>query len=364
MLGHFLPWYVLDPVAFPLDPKDAATLPCAPRLEPMRHWNDARAGYRRTHHHLPLPGVYDSRSPGAIRWQIQSALAHGFSGFVINWYGCTSAENVITLHVLRGIELWNREHPDRPFHYLLSVDSQCTLPTEGKRPVSLREDFAYIKRHLLRDAYVLRDGRPVFFVFPYAENAPEWLSALAEVFGSNGADLLWMNHCPGQGEAGAYPWILPDDDARKDGELYTWRDPDSAGDRWLRRFYDEANAAPVRPAYLAGGAWPGFNDQLVSWAWNPDPLNPSIRPRVIARETTRGNTLELTLGAYLDYLTRAAQGDPSAGVPAPLLQIATWNDYAETSTVESTRDYGHAPLETCRTFITKARKLWSGGAEI
>lgn len=363
LLGHFLPWYILDPGAFPLDPADEDTIPVLPRLEAMRHWNDTRAGYRRTHHHWPLHGVYDSRDPDTIRWQIQTALDHGFTGFSINWYGCNSVENVITLHVLRGIDRWNREFPGRPFHYLLSIDSQCLQATEGKEPVPLAADFAYIRRHLIRPSYIHRGHRPVFFVFPYSENVRAWTAAMAEVFGPDGADLLWMNRVPGLGETGAYPWILPDDAARVDGDLYPWRDPDNAGDGWLRRFYDEANAAPVKPAYLAGGAWPGFNDQLVSWAWNPNPLDPAIRPRVIARETTRGNTLDLTLGVYLDYLARAAQGDPTARVPAPLLQLATWNDYAETSTVEPTRDYGHAPLETCRSFITRARRIWSDGPD-
>ena len=106
------------------------------------------------------------------------------------------------------------------------------------------------------------------------------------------------------------------------------------------------------------GVWPGFNDQLVSWAWKPDPDDPKIRPRVICRESRRGNTLDLTWHAYLEYLREWVACSPEARIPAPLIQLVTWNDYAETTTLEPTRDYGTAPLELCRLRLKEARALW------
>ena len=79
---------------------------------------------------------------------------------------------------------------------------------------------------------------------------------------------------------------------------------------------------------------------------------------MICRETTRGNTLELTWKAYLDYLALGRDGETAARVPAPLIQLVTWNDYAETTTLEPTRDYGTAPLEMCRQFLAEARNAW------
>jgi len=357
VFAHFLPWFTLRGGDFPLPAAEAATLDVLPTLEDFRHWNDSRAGYRRTHHHLPAIGTYDSRSPAVIEWQIGSAQQHGVAGFILNWYGKNSAENVITLHWLRGLENWNRPHPDRPFLYFISFDSQAQRATEGRLPVTMEEDFCYIRDHLLRDAYLRRDGRPVFSVFPYEENAPAWRAALDAAFGAGGADLIWMNGFPGAGENGAYPWVRPDDQALDYANLYPWADPNNAGDRWLRSFY---RAASERNAtYAMGGVWPGFNDHLVSWAWNPRGDEANLRPRVITRETTRGNTLDLTWRAYLDYLRDWAAGHPEARTPAPLLQLVTWNDYAETTTVEPTRDYGTAPLEMCQRHLAEARRVWS-----
>jgi hypothetical protein len=40
----------------------------------------------------------------------------------------------------------------------------------------------------------------------------------------------------------------------------------------------------------------------------------------------------------------------------------TWNDYAETTTLEPTRDYGTAPLELCRQRLLEARSIWRQAA--
>lgn len=355
VFGHFLPWYTLQGGDYPLHPDDAATLDWQPVMEDMRHWNDGRAAYLRTHLHVPEPGVYDSRDPGIIEWQIRTALEYGVTGFILNWYGKYSVENVITLHWLRGLEQWNRAHADTPFAYFICHDMQAQWPTEGKRPVSLEEDFIYLRDHLVRDAYLCRDGRPVFAIFPYGDEREQYRRVADKVFVDTGADLIWCGHPRGVGENGCFPWVGPDVETRAPDGPYTWTDPDNCGAQELRRLYDAANRAPGLCDYIMHGAWPGFNDQLVSWAWNKDPNDPRIRPRVICRETGDGSTLERTWQVYLDYLERRQQGDPSAQTPAPLVQLVTWNDYAEASTIEPTRDYGRQPLEVCRRMISAAR---------
>lgn len=358
MFGHFVPWFTIHGGDFPLHPDDAASIAHLPAMEDMRHWNDARAGYARTHHHLPTIGVYDSRSPAVITWQIETALEFGLTGFIINWYGRNSVENVITLHWLRGLREWNAQNPDRPFHYFLSFDSQAQQAGEGRVPCTMQEDFQYIKDHLVNDAYLRRDGRPVFTTFPYQDNCAEWRAAVDAVFGPGGADLIWMNEPRGAGENACFAWVRPDDEAMDYSSKYPWKDPNNAGDGFLRKFFRAPNASGKPVEYLMAGVWPGFNDQLVSWAWKADPDDPRIRPRVIVRESRRGNTLDLTWQAYIDYLAEWSKGSSEARIPAPLIQLVTWNDYAETTTVEPTRDYGTAPLELCRQRLKEARTLW------
>ncbi|NQU40524.1 MAG: hypothetical protein HQ523_11270 [Lentisphaerae bacterium] len=356
-LGHFVPWYTLEPDDFPLPPELAAPLNWMPPIEPNRHWNDARAGYRRTHLHMPQSGPYDSRNPDVIEWQIRTALEHGIEGFIINWYGKYSVENVITLHWLNGLLRWNSAHPDQPFTYFLSLDSQARDATEGKRPVSLHEDLMFVRDHLMTDAWLCRDGHPLFSVFPYEDDAALWVSELESVFGADEVDLVWMNSAPGAGETAVYPWIRPSDPSLEVVADHAWSDPNDAGTAWLESFYRATNRQSGL-AYLMGAVWPGFDDQLVSWAWNPHRDPATIRPRVMCRETTQGNTLSQTCAVALDYIKRWATGEADCPLALPLIQVVTWNDYAEASTVEPTRDYGTGPLDTIRTFVHEARRVW------
>jgi hypothetical protein len=359
VFGHFLPWFTIRGGDYPIGVEDRRPLKSLPVIDDYRHWCDPRSGYKRTHYHMPEVGQYDSRDPKIIEWQIRTALEFGVSGFIINWYGKQSAENIITLHWLRGLQRWNREHPDRPFYYFISFDWQAQWPSEGKTCVTREEDFAYIRDYLITDAYLRRDGNPVFSVFPRHEkdSSSDWRQTLDVVFGPRKADLIWRGF-PGEGEDAAYAWVQPDDETIDLGNPHCWSQPDSVGEKFLAKFYDTANAAKPGVGYLMHGAWPGFNNQFVSWAWSPDPTSAYIRPCVLCRETTRGNTLDLTWRVYLDYLARWANGDPAARIPAPLIQLVTWNDYAETTTVEPTRDYGTAPLQVCRARLAQARKLW------
>ena len=358
LFGHFLPWFTLRGTDYPLPDEDRAPLAHLPVIEDFRHWNDSRSGYRRTHHHIPTRGLYDSRDPAVIEWQIRTALEYGVGGFILNWYGKHSVENVITLHWLRGLKKWNEARADQPFYYFISFDSQAQWPSEGKIPVSLEEDFIYIRDHLIRDAYLLRDGRPVFSVFPYEDNCGEWRRVLDKVFGKDGADLIWKGAPRRQGDNGSYAWVQPDEDTVDFSKPCCWTQPDNVGEGYLKSVFAAANAAGSGSEYLMTGVWPGFNNQFVSWAWSPNPDNPNIRPCVICRESTKGNTLELTWKVYMDYLKDWSEKKATARVPAPLIQLVTWNDYAETTTLEPTRDYGTAPLTLCRERLMQARKLW------
>jgi len=357
IFGHFLPWYTRRAADFPLAPELAASIARPPLLADNRHWSDSRSAYRRCHLYLPEIGLYDSRDPDVIAWQLEQARAGGLDGFIINWYGRNSVENVITLSVLAEIEKWNGHHPERPFFYFLSIDSQAQQSTEGKSPVPLQEDLRYAREHLLRPGYLLCDGRPVFSCFPYEANAPLWIRAFHTVFGPGGFDFLWCNRPAGAGETGCYAWVQPDEETTDYQAPYPWSSPDNVGARSVARLYAEWNDPRFRHRYGMAGIWPGFNDELVAWAWKPQACHAQVRPRVIARESTAGNTYERLWQTYLDYLARWRDGEFQ--LPLPLVQIVTWNDYPEATTIEPTRDYGHRYLALTAQAAMKARRLWS-----
>ncbi len=352
VLGHFLPWFIgQDPQAWSLDPADAEGL-ILPAMEPWRHWRDSRGEYRRSHLFQPLWGEYDSRDPQLIRRQITTALEYGLDGFIVNLYGKNSVENVLGLHFLRELRSYNRQHPERPFVYVISLDAQAQWPSEGKVPVSMEEDFAYLKDVWCQEACLRRDERFPFLVFAYDQPCQQYRDALATVFGPDGFDLLWLNNPAEQAMDAGYPWVRPfqvEPDHR-------WFSPDDSGAQFIRDFYAKCNENP-RTKYLCGGVWPGFNEQLVKWAWSANPNDPKLRPRVICRQTTQGSTLELTWQATAEYILRHRAGDPSARLPMPLVQIVTWNDWAEATQVEPSRDLGLGDLEVCKRYSDLLKNL-------
>lgn len=361
VLGHFLPWYTRKASDFPLPLPLAKTIGHPPVLANDRHWSDSRSAYRRTHLHLPEIGLYDSRDPQVIAWQLEQARAAGLDGFIINWYGQHSVENVITLAVIAEIEKWNHRHAEHPFCYFFSIDSQSQLSTEGKVAVPLEEDLRYLRAHLLRPGYLLRNGRPIFSCFPYEANAPDWISALDAVFAREGYDFLWCNRPQGVGETGCYAWVQPDEETVDQEKPYPWSDPDNVGALSVEMLYAEWNRPHFRHRYGMAGIWPGFNDGMVAWAWKPAAKHAEVRPRVIVRESTGGNTYERLWRSYLDYLAFWRGGKFT--LPLPLVQIVTWNDYAEATTIEPTRDYGHRYIELTAQAVLEARRLWAGSGE-
>lgn len=350
VLGHYLPWFTDgNPEKFELSAKFADDI-VMPEIEDWRHWRDCRSQYKRTHMYQPQWGEYDSRDPGLIWKQISTAKEHGLDGFIVNLYGKNSVENVLGLHFLEELKKYNSENPNDPFLYMVSFDSQAQWLSERKVPVSIEEDFEYIKNIWITDAHIKRDGAPVMAIFVYDKPCSEYRKAADEVFGKDGLDILWSSPDNAAGASGTYAWIAQSEI----GANGSWFNPDDAGDRFLSDFYERSNKNSDLK-YIMGGVWPGFNDNLVSWAWNPSQDNPEIRPRVMCRETTRGNTLELTWEANVKYICELC--GKSDKLQMPLIQIVTWNDWAESTNIEPDMDFGYKCLETCKNFIKEIKSL-------
>lgn len=296
----------------------------------------------------PQWGEYDSRDPELIRKQITTAKEYGLDGFIVNFYGKNSVENVLGLHFLDELKKYNSENSEDPFLYMISFDSQAQWPSEGKKPVSIEEDFEHIKNTWITDAHIKCDDTPVIAIFVYDKPCSEYRKAADEVFANDGLDILWSSPDNAGGASGTYVWV-----AQSEMETNgSWFNPDDAGDEFLGNFYERSNNNSDLK-YIMGGVWPGFNDNLVSWAWNSNPDNPAIRPRVMCRETTRGNTLELTWKTNLKYIRELC--GKKQKLPMPLIQIVTWNDWAESTNVEPDEDFGYKCLEICRKYIEKIK---------
>ena len=318
------------------------------QTEAWRHWRNDRREYSRTHLHQPLYGEYESRNPVVIRQQIYDAIAHGLDGFIINLNGKNSAENLIALSLLAEINLYNSRHHEKPFLYIISFDSKAQSPTEGKTPVSIEEDFEYLRDVWLTDAWVRNGESPVLFIFAYEDNFSEYKAAADKVF-EHGADIIWPYPDRCKGGKAAFCWVHPD----KTRDNGMWLDNDSSGSTYCHNYYkDCADNEDIQ--YVVGAVWPGFNDTLVRWAWDDGLNKDHLRPRIIPANTSLGNTLELTWQEVYDYLLAEKNGGLEY-TPMPIVQIVTWNDWAESTAIEPDVETGYSNLKICSRYIRTIR---------
>jgi glycoprotein endo-alpha-1,2-mannosidase len=174
--------------------------------------------------------------------------------------------------------------------------------------------------HAGSPAYLRRDGRPVLFMFNGHGSGPVGDATLspaelADVLGrfSNSPVCLVRGHVDaaylGVAE-GAYAWC---------------------GDAQYRRWFYDSSREPRetgRLGYRVGVANPGFDDSGVN-GWG-------VGPRVTDRRGTQ---------EYEDQWADVLKALPDA------VQIVTWNDFQEGTTVEPTVEYGFTLLNLTERYV-------------
>lgn len=306
VLAHYMPWYAAKPVS----------------AEWGWHWTmgklnpDARQNGRReaASHYRPLIGLYDSGDPQALECQVLLMKFAGIDGVLVDWYGLIdhfdyavnhrNTERLFTTIQRAGMK-FALVYEDQTVTQLIKggkFKAEDTLD-QGKRLMQWVE-----KTWFRTPQYVKQNGRPIFLVFGpqyYAEG--DW-PKLFEGLSPQPA-FFTLHHRKGNAAIGAYDWPLP-----KGGDEGS--DRERAG--FMTRAKDWSAFIPV--------AYPRFHDFYkeagVHESWG----------RINDHD---GRTYERTLREAL-------------GSGAPIVQIATWNDWGEGTGIEPTEEFGYRDLETTR----------------
>jgi hypothetical protein len=162
------------------------------------------------------------------------------------------------------------------------------------------------------ETYLTVLDRPVLFVFgpQYLVKASDW-GTLFSVLDTAPALITLDGHTESAGLS-SYPW--PPMWASKDGVLSM-----EALESYLETFYRRA----TRWDYLVAGAFPGFQDIYKE-------AGVSNETRYL--DPQGGETFRLTLQLALEQ-------EPD------VIQLITWNDYGESTSIEPTEEYGYRYLE-------------------
>lgn len=298
LMVHMMPWFAGKPVSGAWG----------------WHWTmnhfDPDHGQIASHYH-PLIGPYDSGDPDAIACQILLMKFAGIDGMFMDWYGDVEQYDYAIVHrnTRRMFEAASRA--GLKFSLVYEDQTLNALVANKKFPVdrAVAEGKALMGRAqeawFRSPSYLKLDGKPVLLVFgPQYYKDADWPEILGGL--SPKPAFFTLHHRRGPA-IGAFDWPLP-----KGGAEGCARERDG--------FYERAKGwATYIPA-----AYPRFHDFYKeagihdSWGYVED---------------ADGKTFQTTLARAL-----------SSG--APIVQIATWNDWGEGTQIEPSTEFGYRDLVT------------------
>ena len=291
-----------------------------------RYYQDGRVAAHRT----PLIGPYDSADEEVADLHMRLIKQTGAHGVILNWYGITNnndyaklkrAADVIIPAAVRADLTWSLCYEDRTFE---------GVPT-SQWPEQLRADMEYV-----RDAYigahggVLRDpasGRPIFIVFgPMQITTPATWAAAFEAAFPSAVDRPYVLGLDGPNTpailGGAR--VLPDGDFHWPGgtALFDHVTTPAILDDFFTSFYTAAAANHFTPTM--GVAFPRYQDYYYQGS----------APGATPQPYWGVNVSDLSGRTFAIGISLATTGG------ADLIQVATWNDWQEGTSIEPSAEEG------------------------
>ena len=284
---HVMPWFAAPPVG----------------KEWGWHWTmgktDAARGLLATHY-SPLDGPYDSGDPDVVERQTLLMKVAGFDGMLVDWYGDRDRYDYLA----------NHRNTQRLFEGARRVGLSFALVYEDQTVPNLVAGGVFEKEEAVAEGKALFGraakawfrspvyqkvaGKPLLMVFGpqyYPDDA--WPRMLPKV-------SFYTLHRRRGSAAGAYDWPLP-------------------GEGWEKR----REAVEKEPS-LIPVAFPRFDDFYKA---------AGVGAGYGLIEDAGGRTYERTLSEAL-------------GRGAPVVQVATWNDWGEGTQIEPSKEFGYRDLET------------------
>lgn len=283
------------------------------------HWTMGKADPAKGElgaHDRPLIGLYDSSDPEVVAYQVELMKAAGIDGAIIDWYGPDDFLDYAMIHRNTGLLMAALRKAGLKF--ALCVEDQIGKQYRRRQGLSHQKAaakvaaaFRYADEHWLADpAYLRLSGRPLVLVFgPQHLTAEDWAGIRPTL--RNNPVVFGLPHLSGPaGIDGSFAWVPVSPGAAVEPSVWKAR---------LSARY----AASTREHPVLALAFPGFHDY-----YEQAGLGTSYGR--IERHDGR------TLADSLDQALRSG---------APVVQIATWNDYGEGTAIEPSVGRNHRDLE-------------------
>jgi hypothetical protein len=298
ILAHYMPWYVAKPYSTVWGWHWTMNA-----FDPEKVSNGKR---QIASHYSPLIGAYDSGDPAVLEYHLLLMKLAGIDGVVADWYGLTDYLDYALLH--KNTIALMKAAGRHGLKFAVCYEDQ-TIPklveakrlAAGDRVRHARREVDWLRKNWFAEKHYARfDGKPLFLSFGAAGlTDKEWNEVFVD---PTDRPVYVSEHHKRLAASGAFDWPIP-------------KEHPTALDRF------EKNASELNPAIPV--AFPRFYD-----IYKEGKAGES-HGRI---DDDRGRTWESTL-------TRALKSK------APIVQLATWNDWGEGTGIEPTEEFGYRDLE-------------------
>ncbi len=270
--------------------------------------------------YYPLLGPYDSCDPAVLECHVLLMKLAGIDGVIVDWYGMDSF-NDYAINNQRTLALFNYTRKAGLKFALCYEDSTIQQELNGKfisaaTAIShAQQTFLYAQSNFFTDPTYLRlKGAPVLLNFgpQYFKNSSDWVSIFSVLNPSNHpAFFTEDNRLPAGSGAFDWPpmWL-----SRGGTNSLT----PSQLEEYLSNFEQNARSWPA----FISSAFPRFHDIYAQAGSNPsygylDDANGAILTNTLLRAITNRSDI---------------------------VQLVTWNDFGEGTSLEPTAEYGFRDL--------------------
>jgi hypothetical protein len=311
LLTHYMPWYQTPDVSgswgwhWTMDHFDPSQL-------------DANGRPQIASHFMPLTGAYDSQDDAVLEYQVLLMKLSGIDGVIVDWYGTADYLDYAPFNAATG----------RLFEYVTQAGLRFAICYEDRTVLNMvnndrlttetaveqgHADISYAHEQWFgSDAYLTYQGQPLLFVYGplYFRQSNHWTSIFSGIEPTPA--LVTLDGYMEFAAVSSYPW--PPMKMAGGAELYP-----AVLESYLELFYRNAQ----RRDLIVGSAFPGFHDIYEE---------ADVRSSYGYLDSRDGETLRYTL-------------DTALAQNADIVQLVTWNDYGEGTTIEPTEEYGYQYLE-------------------
>lgn len=307
ILAHYMPWYTAKPFSDHWGWHWTMN-----HFDPEQE-NDGRRQIASKYH--PLIGPYDSGDPHVLEYHLLLMKLAGIDGVIVDWYGLTDYRDYAVLH--RNTTLLLQQCERLKMKFVICYEDQ-TIPALLKaeriaaadRVAHAVSEIDWLGKYWFKSgSYVKLDGKPVLLSFGHSGmTRKEWTQCLSRL---------------------ESPVSYFSQDIRREGAIggFGWPSP-KVGMQQVDRFLADSRRWPQAiPA-----AFPRFDD-IYKQAGVSEGY-----PRLADND---GRTLNETLKKALNS-------------HAPIIQIATWNDWGEGTQIEPSREFGVRDLQIIQSILREA----------